>query len=216
MKIKKILLTPLFILILNSCLGINTDIQMRRDGSGRITMEYKLSRMAETIGRLDGNEQWPVIPVGRADWERTAARIDGIRLVSFSGREDNKDFINRATLEFADTDALLKLLDSAGKRASINRENNSNKLNIILNEKVSPDINPDLLELMKQVSAGYMFRITFSAQGNSSITFTDGAGKAITQPAGVNTSTSGRTLSFTIDTAELLNKKEGLGVSFTW
>ena len=214
--IKKLLLLLLLILILNSCLGISANIQIRNDGSARVTMEYKISRMGEAIGKLDGNEQWPIIPVGRDDWERTAARINGMRLVSFSSREDTNDITNRATLEFADTQALLKFLDPTGKRASINRENNLNTLSIILNEKTAAEINPDLLDLMKQVSAGYKFNISFSAQRNSTMTFTDGSGKTITQPAGVNATTSGRTVSFVIDTSEIINKKEGLGVSFSW
>jgi len=222
---KKLLpLLPVFILMLNSCIGVHADIQMRRDGSGRITLEYKLSRMAETIGRLDGNEQWPIIPVGRADWERTTARIDDMRLVSFSSREDAKDIVSRVTLEFRNTEALIKFLDSyagepsrpGGGRASINRENNLNKLNIILNKPAASEINPDLMDLMKQVCAGYKFNISFRAQGNPSMVFTDGAGKTIIQPAEINTAASGRTVSFAIDTAEIINKKEGLGVIFSW
>ena len=213
---KKLLLLPVFILTLNSCLGISANIQMRNDGSARMALEYKLSRMAETIGRLDGNEKWPIVPVGRADWERTAARISDMRIVSFSSRENEKDITNRVTLEFANTEALLKFLDPAGKRASISRENNINKLNIILNEKVSSEINPDLMDLIKQVSAGYKFNLTFSAQRNSSVAFTDGSGKTITQPAGSNVTASGRTVSFDIDTAEIIDKKDGLGVSFSW
>jgi len=215
---KKLLpfLLPVFIFMLNSCLGISADIQMRRDGSARVTLEYKFSRMAETVGRLDGNEQWHIIPVGRADWERTTARIDDMRLVSFSSREDAKDFVNRVTLEFTNAQALLKFLDSSGRRASLNRDNNLNRLNIILNEPVTSEINGDLMDLMKQISAGYRFNITFSAQGNSTMTITDGAGKTTALPAGAQAATSGRTVSFAIDTAEILNKPEGLGLSFSW
>jgi len=213
---KFLLLLPVFIFMLNSCIGISADIQMRRDGSARVALEYKLSRMAETIGRQDGNERWPVIPAGRADWERTTARFDDMRLVSFSSREDAKDILIRVTLEFKNTEALLKFLDSSGRRASINRENNLNKLNIILNDPFSPDINAGLMDLMKQVCAGYKFSITFSAQGNSSMIITDGTGKTITQPAGAQAAASGRTVSFAIDTAEIINKKEGLGLSFSW
>jgi len=62
---------PFLLLLFNSCIGLSLDIQMRRNGSGRLLMEYRVSRMAEAIGRLDGNENWPIIPNGRADFERT-------------------------------------------------------------------------------------------------------------------------------------------------
>jgi hypothetical protein len=73
---------------------------MRSNGSGRITLEYRVSNMAEAIGALDGNERWPTIPVGRADWERTVERFPGLSLVSFSRREGNKDTVYNVRLDF--------------------------------------------------------------------------------------------------------------------
>ena len=149
MKKKPFLLLPLLILIFNSCIGISADIQMRRDGSFRLVLEYRISRMAETIGRLDGNEIWQFIPTGRADFERTIARIDGVRLVSFSSRERTSDIVNNITLDFKDAQALLNFLDPQGRRASINREDSLNRFNIILNEPVSSEINTDLMNLLR-------------------------------------------------------------------
>jgi hypothetical protein len=212
----KMLFMPVFLLVLNSCIGISADIQMNRDGSGRITLEYRFPRMAETIGRLDGNEKWQIIPAGRADFERTLARIPDMRLVSFSSREQDKDIVNNVTLEFKNTEALLAFLDPAGKRASLSRTGNSSRLNIILNESVSPEINTDLLNLMKQVSAGYKVSISFSADGNSTMALTDGAGNAITPPAEAQLIPSGKKVSLEIGTPQILTHSDGLGAIFTW
>ena len=202
--------------ILNSCIGVSADIQMRKDGSGKIIMEYRFSRMAETIGRLDGNERWQIIPTGRADWERTVARIADMKLASFSSREDAKDIVNKVTLEFKNTEALLKFLDPFGRRVSLDRANGSNKLHITLNGPVPPETNADLLQLMKQVSAGYSFRISFAAGGNSTMTITDGAGRAITPPQGAEVISPGKKVSLAIDTGEILARTDGLGVSISW
>jgi hypothetical protein len=211
-----LLLLPLFLFILNSCIGIQADIQMRRDGSGRITLEYRFSRMAESIGRLDGNESHPVIPAGRTDWERTAARITGMTLVSFSSREKAQDIVNKVTLEFKNTDALLKFLDPFGKRSSLSRENGLNKLHITLNEPLPPEVNPDLIDLMKQACAGYKFRISFSARGKSAMAFTDGAGTAVNSPAQAEVVSSGKKVSLSIGMPEILSIADGLGVSIEW
>jgi len=202
--------------ILNSCIGVSADIQMRKDGSGKIILEYRLSRMAENIGRLDGNERWQIIPIGRADWERTAARIAGIKLASFSSREEAKDIVNKVTLEFKNTEALLKFLDPFGRRVSLDRVNGSNKLHITLNGPLSPETNADLLELMKQVSAGYSFRVGFTAGGNSTMTITDGAGRAITPPQGAEVISQGKKVSLAIDTGEILTRTDGLGMDIIW
>jgi len=214
---KLMLAVPVILLAFNSCLGLSADFQMRKNGPVKLAMEYRFPGAAENIGRLDGNERWQIIPAGRADWERTIARVDGMKLSSFSSRNDSKDVINNVTLEFSNTDALLKFLNpaSGGKRASLNGGNGSNALNIIFTEP-SGEINADLLALMRQVSIGYKLKISFSAQKDSTMTFTDGLGKAVSPPENAEVVSQGKKVSFSIDTAELLSRKEGLGVEFKW
>jgi len=209
-------LLPVFFLTLSSCIGVSADIQMRSGGSSRVILEYRISRIAESIGRLDGNENWPIVPVGRADWERTQARSDGMRLVSFSSSETERDIVNKVTLEFTNTEALVKFLDPSGKRAIITRENGINKLHITFSEGASSQIDPNLMELMKQVSAGYFFNISFSAQGNSTMSFADSGGRAVSPPQGAQTVLSGRKVSLSIETGEIISSADGLGVNFSW
>jgi len=212
----KLLIILPFLFLLNSCIGLSMEIQMRRNGSGRLVLEYRVSRMAEVIGRLDGNENWPIIPVGRADFERTLARIPGMRLVSYSSSEGAQDVITNITLEYENTEALLKFIDPSGSRASLITENQSGRLGIILNEPVPSDYDEDLLKLVKQVSAGYGLSISFSAEGNSALSFTDGEGTAAQAPAAAQTVTSGRKTSLSIGIIDLLEIREGIGVSFIW
>ena len=212
----KLLIVLPFLFLLNSCVGLSMEIQMRRDGSGRLVLEYRVSRMAESLGRLDGNENWPIIPAGRADFERTVARIPGMRLVSFSSSEGSQDVVTNVTLEYENTEALLKFLDPSGTRATLITENQSNRLDIILNEAVSSNYDEDLLKLARQVSAGYGLSISFSAEGNSALSFTDGEGTAAQAPAAAQTVLSGRKTSLSIGIIDLLEIREGLGVSFSW
>jgi len=215
-------LLPALLVLLNSCIGISADIQMRKDGSGKLTLEYSFSRMAEIIGRLDGNERWQILPAGRADLERTVNRISGMKLASFSASEqpspagNDKVIVNKAVLEFKNTEALLKFLDPAGKNASLSRENGANKLYINLNEGIPTDINTDLMDLMRQVSAGYKVKISFSAEGNSSMQVTDGTGKAVTPPAGAEIVPQGKKVSLSIGSGEIPGCAGGLGVIFSW
>ncbi|MDR3020622.1 MAG: hypothetical protein LBU66_06940 [Treponema sp.] len=206
------------LLFLNSCIGISMDIQMRKDGSGKAVIEYTVSNMAETIGRLDGNEKWHIIPAGRADWERTAARIPGMKLASYSSRENSRNNarVITVTVEFANTDALVKFIDASGAKVSISRENQSNKLGIILNEPTHEEIDADLLDLFKQISASFTISISFSSGANSTLTVTDGAGNEIQASSVMRLVSSGRKVSFAINTAEAATMKNGIGVGITW
>jgi hypothetical protein len=207
------LLLPLILLTFNSCIGISADIQIRRDGSARITLEYQISRMAETIGRLDGNELFPIIPVGRLDWERTVARLDGVRLVSFSSRERDRDVIYKVTLDFAKTEDLISFF---GKGASFDRTNGVNTLSFMLSDAFPSGINSDLTDLFRQVCAGYTVSISFRARNISAMTLTDITGREIALPAGGRLVSSGRETSFSIDTAQIIDISDGLGVKITW
>ena len=213
---KKILLLGLTVLLFSSCIGMSANIQLRRDGSGRLVLEYRFSRMAEAIGRLDGNERWNIIPTGRADWERTVQRIDGMSLVSFSSRESSSDISNSVTLEFRNVQALLNFLDPLGGKAALSMENDTGNLRIILSEPVSSFINADLIELLKQVSAGYSFNINFGTYKNSTLSFTDGTGKEIEPPTAATIIPDGRRVSMEIATSDMLDLRDGLGVIFNW
>ena len=57
MKTHVVLFLCLAAIGLNSCLGASADITIRSDGSGRIALEYRVSQMLESLGRLDGNER---------------------------------------------------------------------------------------------------------------------------------------------------------------
>jgi len=201
----------LFLLSFNSCIGLSMDIQMRKDGSGKIGMEYRVSRMAEVIGKLDGNENWPIIPVGRTDFERSIARIPGIKLVSFSSSEKQQDVITNVTLEYDNTQALLKFLDPSGTKARYNE----GRLDIILLE-ADRNYDADLLDLVRQVSEGYDFTISFSADSNSIMTITDGAGKTINPPADSQFVQSGKKVSWSTPIADIFGLTNGLAVSFNW
>jgi len=215
-KALSLLFAPLVALLLpalNSCIGISMDIQMRKDGSARVSLEYCYSAMAENIGKFDGNENWPVVPVGRADWERTTERVSGMKLVSFSSLHKNsQDVITNVTLEFDSAEALLKFLDPAGNMAS----QSAGRLEITVNKPLPSQINNDLLELMRQVSGNYRFAVSFTAEGNSTLVITDARGKEISLPQDARIIPSGKKTSFSIAVPEIFTLKDGLGMRFTW
>jgi hypothetical protein len=206
-------ITPLLALLaLSSCFGVSADISIRDDGSGRIVLEYRVSPMAGALGRLDGNRRWQTVPVGRADFERTLARLPGMRLVSFSAGEesDGADTVNRAELEFKNIETLLAFLDAPGTGASFTRENGVNRLSLTLLEAGGTGADPDLLALLREVSRPYELRLSLSAGETVSLR----TAPAPVQAARVHS--PGKTASLTIGTGELLSLSGGLTVEFAW
>jgi hypothetical protein len=213
-KTFSMLFAPLLLLTLNSCIGVSMDIQMRKDGSARVNLEYRYPVMAEAVGKLDGNEKWPFIPIGRADWERTTERVFGMKLISFSSsqQKNSQEIVTNAALEFDNAASLLQFLDPAGNRASLA----VGRLEIIMNEPLSSEINSDLLELIRQLSGNYRFAVSFTAEGNSTLVITDAGGKEISPPQDAQIIPSGRKTSFSIPIAQIFTLQNGLGMRFIW
>ena len=203
---------------LTSCLGASMDITIRADGSGRVVLEYRVSQALESIGRLDGNERWPAIPVGRADMERSVARIPGLRLSSFSARTlpaaaGGTDLVTRAVLDFAEMDALLAFLDATGGRASFAPSagrRGAGGLRLVLLDPSPPIQNRELLSLIREVSEGYEISVRVRAPGNITRAATPGGAGA------VRTGFDGRNFSFAVDTGEIPSFADGLYMEILW
>jgi len=213
--------------LMNSCLGVAADISIRADGSGTIVLEYRVSQMLESLGRLDGNENWPAIPVGKADFERSLSRIPGLRLSSFSAKDvphssGGRDLLTKVTLEFKDTSALLAFLDSAGGHASLVQENRNaqaavqaamqtaNVLRLVLLEPSADIANSDLLSLLRDVSAGYEMSVSVSAPKNAALSVIPSSVPA------ARTASGGKKVSFAIDMKDLLELNQGLVLEIVW
>ena len=213
-KIVTIFFMFLAMLAMNSCIGASADITIRADGSGSIALEYRLPMMLESIGKLDGNERWPVIPVGRADFERGLPRIPGLRLRTFSSREVNaaqggKDLLTRAVLDFDDTAALLAFLDVTGSHASLSQGSQGNLLRLALLDPSPQTVNADLVSLMQEVCEGYDLQISLSAPRDASLA-------VIPSVQGARVVSQGRKVSFAIGIGDLLSLSEGLALEIRW
>jgi len=216
-KIITLLVFTLASLLFASCIGMGIDIQMNADGSGKLSLEYRISTMLLSLGELDGNASIPIIPVSREDFENTAGGISGMKLVSYSSRKNAEDLIISAVLEFDNMNALMGFLDPALETASITRNGQSGKLDMILWDNSKNDnYDSNSISLMKTVFSGYNFSMSFSGPRNSTMTVTDKDGNQMQVPPNVTASTSGRKTSLSVGMIDMLSMTEGLGVSFSW
>jgi hypothetical protein len=117
-------------------------------------------------------------------------------------------------LEFTDTAALLAFLDSTGSRASLTQENGKNllRLELLALDAAAPysAMNADLVSLLREVSAGYEIGISLSAPKTATL--------AVIPPSvmAARVVPQGKTVSFAIGVAELLDLGSGLALEIRW
>lgn len=218
MMMKKTALPLLCVaLVFSSCVGASVEIAVRRDGSGTIDLEYRLSRELESLGKLDGNERWPVIPVGKADLERSAARIEGLSLRSFKERTSAADVMYEARFDFANPEALARFLDGAGQRASLVREGAENRLSLSFNSAAGRvEADEKLLELAASVFEGYALAFGITLPSAPDLRVTDGRGASLESPPAGTALLRGNRVSFSAPMADLLSAAEPARLEIVW
>jgi len=201
--------------LLSSCIGISMDITLNRDGSGTIALEYMVSQSLESLGRLDGNERWNTIPVGRADFERTMDRLPGMKLLSFSSREFGKDLATNAKMEFANLRSLMAFLDAGGLRSSLQGDAASGRIFLTLSEGTARK-NPALDKLIADISVSYFVRMSMTFPTEGSLNMTDAKGITIQALPESHIRTRGEQVSFDIPLYEVLSSTGGINAEFSW
>ena len=93
------------VVLLSSCIGIESDLRIRQDGSGVLTLSYTVSQFIKNIDAGRSEKQLP-LPVNEEEFRRSAERIEGLRLTDLEEREDEENVYIRAELEFDNVEAV--------------------------------------------------------------------------------------------------------------
>ena len=195
--------------LLVSCFGLSMDIQFNQNGSGTLSLEYRVSKSLDSIGKLDGNERWNTIPVGRSGFERTLARLPEMKLLSFSSKEDSKNVIVNAKMSFSSIQGLIAFLDAGGQRSSFS--GNAVGGNLLLGLSDGAGIkNSELAKLIEEVSDSYSISIKGSFPSEGSLAVLDNKGTPIETPR------KGKTVSCSFPLYDVLSSTSGINVELKW
>ncbi|MDR0561751.1 MAG: hypothetical protein LBG73_03600 [Spirochaetaceae bacterium] len=211
----RVALIAVILIMASSCLGVKADITLTGNGSGLISLEYRLSRTAESLGKLDGNERWLTVPIGKADFERTVARVEGLKLRSFSSKTAGQDTVNTVKLEFADPQSLVRFLDASGQRATLTEEGGVNRLSLVL-VSGSGRIDADLLTLFQTISEGYTFSLSFTAPREGTLVVYDAPGNLLEEMSAVTVVAKGKTVSFQSPIGDIFAFSDGVRLELVW
>jgi len=210
-----VLLLPVFIL---SCIGTSSQIKLNPDGTGSFTIEYRISMELENLGKFDGNEKQPLVPVGKADLERTVARVPGLRLNSFSSRQDGINMVYRADFSF-DSPEALAFFDSQGLRFKLDLP--AKKMILRFSEIQDFDfsemqkIDPEFKEVVAGALQGYDFSLSFTVPGSAKTKWFDGNGNTLGRFPGI-CSAEGMKVMYTVPMAELVLLDAPVSLEISW
>jgi len=155
-------LTLFVIFLLSSCIGIESRIRISNDGSGQLTLKYRVSRLITHLESAETKGNVVPLPLSREEFERTVNNTDGLELMSYSRKEDEADIHIEAKVKFRSIEAL-SAMDNRNKNSfSFRSEQGKRVINQIIyagSDGQAPT--RDSLEMMATFFSGYSLTFIF-------------------------------------------------------
>jgi hypothetical protein len=162
---KKLSLPILAVVLLSSCIGIDSQITLQNDGSGTMLLNYRISQLMKNLDVAKSDWHLP-LPVSREDFQRTVDSISGLKLLSLTQREDERDVLIDARLAFTGVQAI----NSLGREGQIELSfSNEGDLHVfrqqIYRGRGLEEISPESLQMIQTFFEGYelSYRVTAPA-----------------------------------------------------
>jgi hypothetical protein len=104
---RKIAVLCCAIVLLSSCVAIDSRMTLRDNGSGVLSLSYRVSQLVADLGDTPSSKGIVPLPLSRDDFERSLADTKGkVRLTRFDRSENEKDVTIKAELSFDSLEAL--------------------------------------------------------------------------------------------------------------
>lgn len=109
-RIVPVLFLFVVLLFLSGCLSSETEVVLRDDGSGRVTLQYRIDALAYDTGAFGGDNAGRIVPVTERDFRRAEAELPGLTIRRYRSRRTDELVEVTAVLSFDSTDTLERLL----------------------------------------------------------------------------------------------------------
>ncbi len=154
--LKVAVVTSLVVFLLSSCIGIESRIKINNDGSGQLTLKYRVSRLITHLESTETKGNVVPLPLSREEFERTVNNTDGLELVSYSRKKDEVDIHIEAKINFNSIDAL-SVMDNRNENSFSLRSEQGNRVvsQIIYAGSHGEAPTRDSLEMMETFFSGY-------------------------------------------------------------
>ncbi|MDR2865703.1 MAG: hypothetical protein LBV68_08850 [Spirochaetaceae bacterium] len=202
-------------LLFCACFGIKSDVLIRGNGSGTLSMEYRIAEKLLKLGTQDGNENFPVIPVGQEDFKRTVDRIEGLELKAFSSKKENEDIIYQVKIEYSTLSALAQFMNTHGGVFEFRENNGLHILNIIFSSG-RKSYQFDTNEFFPAVFKDYAFDFKISFPKKCDVIFLNAGAQRIEKPSYGAIKIGSKSFEFAAAMSEILTAEEALTLEISW
>ena len=112
-KIVKLLLIFSLSFFLVTCIDIDTEIIIRQNFTGEISIKYSISKDFINIGQIDIYDAFLPLPIEERKYRELAANVNGLVLRSFRQEETEAELLITVRYEFSNIDALNAVISNS-------------------------------------------------------------------------------------------------------
>lgn len=191
------------VLLLASCIGIESEIVVRQDGSGILRLSYTVSQFIKNIDEGRADKQLP-LPINEEEFRRSAGSIEGLRLTDFEKTEDAENVHIRAELEFDSVQAVNALGREGDIGISFVNQGDTGTFRQVIYAGREEEISAESLEMIETFFEGYelVYSVTVPREVRS---------RSLGELA-----PDGVTVTYTVTIPEILESPEPLVLEVTW
>jgi hypothetical protein len=190
-------------LTLAGCIDVESDMTVHNDGSGSMTLVYRISPVMKRMGQM-GDVVNPIpLPVYKEDFEALLINQKGIIMKSHSVKEENDGTIVTASFDFTDVKAL-SLLGEDENSFSLKKTGETMEFIQRLPSGGADGIDSETLEMLKSYCLDNYFLYTIHTP------------TPITEYSLGKLGGNKKYLEYKVGIVELLTAKDGLVLSVKW
>jgi len=202
---RKIAALCLASILLVSCVGIDSTLTIRDNGSGTLVLTYRVSQLVADLGDSRSEKGIVPLPLSRSDFERSLGGAKGkVRLARFDRSENEKDITIRAEIAFESLNALSQVEAFRDAELKATSSGSRHTFSQLIAHAPEEPVSEDTLRMIDSFFDGY--NLTFAIE--------------VPQPIQVNSlgtvSANKRVLTYTTNIKDIERAKSDIVLSLGW
>jgi hypothetical protein len=192
-------------LIFSSCVGVDSKMTIRDNGSGALVLSYRVSQLVADIGDPGSGRGIVPLPLTRGDFERSLAPAKGkVRLGKFERSENEKDITIRAEIAFDSLESLsqVQAFQDAGLKATT--DGGSHAFSQVIARVPAEPVTEDTLKMLDAFFDGY------------SLSFSIETPQAMQSNSLGTLSANRKSVTYTTTIKDIMQAKSDIVLAVTW
>ena len=161
---RKIVILYIASVLIMSCVGIDSKMTIKDDGSGTLLLSYRVSQLVADLGTTSSEKGIVPLPLAKADFERSLQSTQGkVRLTKFERTENEKDISINVELSFDSLDAIAQVDAFHDAELKLSKDGTRHTFSQLIARAPAQPVTEDSLRMIDAFFDGYALTFVIEA-----------------------------------------------------